>query len=145
MSSQYKFRLQKLLEIREKEEEESKILFMQATNEKKKVEFQLENLKDNYNKYSSINNFSSTFERKIQHNYLNLLTNSIDSTVFTLKEKSKVVEEKRVELINAQVNRKTVEILREKKKKEFMQEETRVEQLQNDEYALYGFIRQSRR
>lgn len=145
MATQYKFRLQKLLEIREKQEEEKKLLFMEATSEKKKVEVKLDNLKDNYVKYSSMNNFSSTFERKLQHNYLNLLTNSIDNVTVELSEKSKLLNEKRDELIAAQVNRKTVEILKDKKKKEFLAEETRVEQLQNDEYALYGFIRQSRR
>jgi flagellar FliJ protein len=145
MATQYKFRLQKLLEIREKQEEEKKLLFMEATSEKNKVEVKLDNLKDNYVKYSSMNNFSSTFERKLQHNYLNLLTNSIDNVAVELSEKSKLLNEKRDELIAAQVNRKTVEILKDKKKKEFLAEETRVEQLQNDEYALYGFIRQSRR
>lgn len=145
MATQYKFRLQKLLEIREKQEEEKKLLFMEATSEKKKVEVKLENLKDNYNKYSSMNNFSSTFERKLQYNYLNLLVSSIDSVTVELSERNKVLNEKRDELIAAQVNRKTVEILKDKKKKEFLAEETRIEQLQNDEYALYGFIRQSRR
>lgn len=145
MATQYKFRLQKLLEIREKQEEEKKLLFMEATSEKKKVEVRLENLKDNYNKYSSMNNFSSTFERKLQYNYLNLLVSSIDSVTVELSERNKVLNEKRDELIAAQVNRKTVEILKDKKKKEFLAEETRIEQLQNDEYALYGFIRQSRR
>lgn len=145
MATQYKFRLQKLLEIREKQEEEKKLLFMEATSEKKKVEVKLENLKDNYIKYSSMNNFSSTFERKLQYNYLNLLVSSIDSVTVELSERSKVLNEKRAELIAAQVNRKTVEILKDKKKKEFLAEETRIEQLQNDEYALYGFIRQSRR
>jgi len=145
MATQYKFRLQKLLEIREKQEEEKKLLFMEATSEKKKVEVRLENLKDNYNKYSLMNNFSSTFERKLQYNYLNLLVSSIDSVTVELSERNKVLNEKRDELIAAQVNRKTVEILKDKKKKEFLAEETRIEQLQNDEYALYGFIRQSRR
>lgn len=40
MSTEYKFRLQKLLEIREKTEEKEKILFMEASNEKNKVEKQ---------------------------------------------------------------------------------------------------------
>ena len=146
MSTEYKFRLQKLLEIREKTEEKEKILFMEASNAKHLVEKQLEDLQDNYNRYSSINlSKASTIERKIQHNYLNLLSSSIEKTTVDLEDKKQSLELKRQDLIDAQVNRKTVEILKEKKQKEYLWEMARVEQLQNDEYALYGFVRQSRR
>lgn len=146
MSTEYKFRLQKLLEIREKTEEKEKILFMEASNEKNKVEKQLGDLKDNYHRYSSINlSKASTIERKIQHNYLNLLSNSIEKVTEELEDKKQNLELKRKDLIEAQVNRKTVEILKEKKQKEYLWELARVEQLQNDEYALYGFVRQCRR
>lgn len=141
----YKFKLQKLLEIRETREEEKKIIFMNANREKLKVQQTLESLENNYYKYSTMDISSSTYERKIQQNYLNLLYSSIETTVVTLEEKTQVLEEKRLDLVLAQVERKTVEILKEKQKREFLKEQDRIEQLQNDEFALYGFVRQNRR
>lgn len=145
MAQGYKFKLQKLLEIRETREEEKKIIFMEANREKLKVEQNLESLENNYYKYSTMDISSSTYERKIQQNYLNLLYSSIEATAVTLEEKTQELEEKRLDLVLAQVERKTVEILKEKQKKEFLEEQDRLEQLQNDEFALYGFVRQNRR
>lgn len=145
MAQGYKFKLQKLLEIRETREEEKKIIFMEANREKLKVEQNLESLENNYYKYSTMDISSSTYERKIQQNYLNLLYSSIEATAVTLEEKTQELEEKRLDLVSAQVERKTVEILKEKQKKEFLEEQDRLEQLQNDEFALYGFVRQNRR
>lgn len=145
MAQGYKFKLQKLLEIRENKEEEKKVLFMEANREKQKVQQTLDKLEDNYLKYCSIDICSSTYERKIQQNYLNFLCSTIDATTVTLKERTQELEEKRQALVTAQVQRKTVEILKEKHKKDFLEELDRIEQLQNDEFALYGFVRQNRR
>lgn len=145
MAQGYKFKLQKLLEIRETREEEKKIIFMEANREKLKVQQNLESLESNYYKYSTMDISSSTYERKIQQNYLNLLYSSIEATVVTLEEKTQLLEEKRLDLVSAQVERKTVEILKEKQKREFLKEQDRIEQLQNDEFALYGFVRQNGR
>lgn len=145
MAQGYKFKLQKLLEIRETREEEKKIIFMEANREKLKVQQTLESLENNYYKYSTMDISSSTYERKIQQNYLNLLYSSIEATAVTLEEKTQVLEEKRLDLVSAQVERKTVEILKEKQKREFLKEQDRIEQLQNDEFALYGFVRQNGR
>jgi flagellar protein FliJ len=146
MAIGYKFKLQKLLEMREYEKKNKKILFMEANSEKQKVEKSLENLEENYSKYSCMDvSSASTCERKIQQNYLSLLNSTIEATSLVLEEKIISLENKRQDLILAQVNKKTVEILKEKKKAQFLQEQSRVEQLQNDEFALYGFIRQSRR
>lgn len=145
MAQGYKFKLQKLLEIRETREEEKKIIFMEANRDKLKVQQTLESLESNYYKYSTMDISSSTYERKIQQNYLNLLYSSIEATVVTLEEKTQVLEEKRLDLVSAQVERKTVEILKEKLKREFLKEQDRIEQLQNDEFALYGFVRQNGR
>ena len=52
--SKYKFKLQKLLDIRINEEEESKLLYSQAQNNKNIVENKLIELENNYKKYSDI-------------------------------------------------------------------------------------------
>ena len=49
--SKFKFRLQKLLDIRKDMEEQSKLQFKKAQQEKDKVVSKLNSLKENYSKY----------------------------------------------------------------------------------------------
>lgn len=141
----YSFRLQKLLDIREKKEEESKMKFKQAQMEKNYTEEKLFNLKNNYNKYNNINLNDSILEKKIRHSYLNSLNFCINETANELQQKLRVVEERREELKTKQVERKTVEILKEKDKLAFEKEQNMIEQRNNDEFALYAFIRNTER
>ncbi|NFF95491.1 flagellar export protein FliJ [Clostridium sporogenes] len=141
----YSFRLQKLLDIREKKEEESKMKFKQAQMEKNNTEEKLFKLKNNYNRYNNINLNDSILEKKIRHSYLNSLNFCINETSNELQQKLKVVEERREELKTKQVERKTVEILKEKDKLAFEKEQNMIEQKNNDEFALYAFIRNTER
>ncbi|MBE6057183.1 flagellar export protein FliJ [Clostridium sporogenes] len=141
----YSFRLQKLLDIREKKEEESKMKFKQAQMEKNNTEEKLFKLKNNYNKYNNINLNDSILEKKIRHSYLNSLNFCINETSNELQQKLKVVEERREELKTKQVERKTVEILKEKDKLAFEKKQNMIEQKNNDEFALYAFIRNTER
>lgn len=50
----FKFKLEKLLDINIKEEDESKLKYTNAQNEKKMVEMNLKTLEANYRKYSDI-------------------------------------------------------------------------------------------
>ena len=137
----YKFRLQKLLDIRIDKEEESKREFQQAKRESLKVKEKLDLLKANYEKYNNMSNFKSVIEQKIAHKYLKALVYSINKAKIELKDKEKVVEMKRNELQKRQIDRKTVDILKEKQETAFIKEQNRIEQKTNDEFALYGFIR----
>lgn len=145
MGQNYRFKLQRLLDIREQEEEGKKIVFMEALRDKNKVEAELKDLEDSFEKYSIVTNDMNTTERKIQHHYLNLLNSTIGITKEKLKTDEARVESTRKELITAQVNKKIVSILKEKDKAEFIKEENRIEQIQNDEFALYGFLREGGR
>lgn len=145
MGQNYKFKLQRLLDIREQEEEGKKIVFMEALRNKNKVEAELKDLEDNFEKYSVVTNDMNTTERKIQHHYLNLLNSTIGITKEKLKTDEARVESTRKELVTAQVNKKIVSILKEKDKAQFIKEENRIEQIQNDEFALYGFLREGGR
>ncbi len=138
---QYHFRLQKLLDIRLQKEDESKRIFKEAQSEKLKVEKKLNELKNNYIKYRTISNKESVIEQKIRHVYLNAINYSINEAHEELAKKQKVLEEKRNELKQKQIERKTVETLKEKQKETFLKEQNFIEQKANDEFALYGFIR----
>lgn len=138
---QYHFRLQKLLDIRLQKEEESKRIFKEAQSEKLKVEKKLNELKENYAKYRTASKKESVIEQKIRHVYLNSINFSINEAHEELAKKQRVLEEKRDELKQKQIERKTVETLKEKQKKIFLKEQNLIEQKANDEFALYGFIR----
>lgn len=137
----FNFRLQKLLDLKFEKEEEGKIVFKKAQDDKISAENKLENLKDSYSKYSQIRITGTVIEQKIMQNYLNAVSICIDETSDELQTKKKVLEEKRQELIKKQIERKTVEALKEKQKQNFDKKQKIIEQNFNDELALYGYIR----
>ena len=141
----FHFRLEKLLEIRRELEDESKIQFKNAQDEKVKVEEELQSLKEKYKEASKNRKCSTIFEYKIVNNYINFLDKRIEEEKINLKNKTIAVEEKRKELIDKQRDRKAVEKLRENKYLEYVKESQAIEQKNNDEFALYGFIRNTER
>ena len=141
MGDVYKFRLQKLLDIRQDFEDKSKLEFKEAQREKNIVENELNNLKENYKAHRNIDAYESIIKQKIKQNYLNALNYSIDQNTLVLEDKGKVLEQKREKLKLCQVEKKTVEILKEKQKSAFVKEQNLIEQKSNDEFALFAFIR----
>lgn len=141
----FNFKLQRLLDIRENVEEKSKIVFKKAQDEKNETENKLCNLKNSYEKYSEVRKSGNVVEQKITQAYLNSLTLCIDETSVELEKKCTFLEEKREELKQKQIERKTVEILKDKQKEKFIKEQNRIEQKNNDEFALYGFMRKLER
>ena len=141
MSGDFKFRLEKLLEIRTEKEEESKRLFNKTEREKQKTEEKLNNLKFNYEKYNGINKGESLVYQKIKRNYLFALDKGITETEKNLTIKLKELDIRREDLIKKQIERKTVDILKERKSLEFYKEEERKDQIFNDELALYAYMR----
>lgn len=143
MADKFKFSLEKLLEIRADKEEESKRQFNKTQIEKNDTEDKLEDLKNSYEKYSGINKGESLAYQKIKKNYLFALDKGIVQTEKDLVIKEKELDIRRQDLIKKQVDRKTVDILKEKKEKAFYKEQDRLEQILNDEMALYAYIRNS--
>ncbi|MBU5591077.1 flagellar export protein FliJ [Clostridium sp. MSJ-4] len=141
----FNFRLQKLLDIRQQKEEESKRYFKEAQSAKDKVENDLNEMKGNYQKYNTIINSEGLIEQKIRKNYLQALNLSINEKTVELDKKIIILENKREDLKQKQIDRKTVEILKEKKRMEFMDIQNHIEQAQNDEFALYAHIRKTER
>lgn len=141
MAEVYRFRLQKLLDIRKNHEDKSKIRFKEAQREKDVVEKELTNLKEKYKNYRNINSYDTIVHQKIKQNYLNAINSAIDKNTLLYEDKGKILEQKREELKKCQVEKKTVEILKEKQKSAFVKEQNLIEQKSNDEFALFAFIR----
>ena len=141
MASGYKFSLQKLLEIREEKEEESKRLFTESQRQKQITENELSNMRDSYDKYKGIRPGEDVIYQKIKRNYLLALESGIKSKEKELVIKSREVEVRRSDLKQRQVDRKIVETLKEKQYRAFIKEQDRIEQINNDEFALYAYMR----
>ncbi|MBS5951172.1 MAG: flagellar export protein FliJ [Clostridium sp.] len=141
MSANFKFGLEKLLEIRIEKEEESKRNFTKTQREKQKTEEKLNELKGNYDKYNGIKKGETLIYQKIKKNYLFALDKGINETEKELITKAKELEIRRSDLIKKQIDRKTVDILKERQLIEFNKEEERKEQLFIDELALYAYRR----
>ena len=141
MSKKFKFGLEKLLEIRIEKEEESKRQFTKTQREKKETEIKLTTLKESYEKYSGINEGESLVYQKIKRNYLFAVDKGIEETEKALLTKNKELDIKRNDLLKKQIERKTVDILKERQYTEFIKEEDRKEQILNDELALYAYMR----
>lgn len=141
MQSTYKFRLQKLLDIRADFEEQSKIEFKQAVNDLDNSKSKLQNLKECLNKYNCYSNNETTIEKKLKFKYVNAIGENIKITNIEIDDKKIVVEDKRNNLKQRQIERKMVEVIKDKQEKQFILEQNLIEQKNNDEFALYGHIR----
>ena len=141
MAERFKFGLDKLLEIRKAKEEESKRLFTESQREKRKIEEKLDGLKSNYNKYKGINPNEDVIYQKLKRYYLQGVQSGIKSTEKDLIIKNQEVDKKRKELTVKQMERKTVETLKDNKYAAYVKEQDRVEQINIDELALYAYVR----
>jgi flagellar protein FliJ len=137
----YKFRLQKLLDIRKDKEEECKRGFKEAKIEKEMTEEKLTSLKEDYKKYNKSSMGETLVSKKLKNMYLNALDNNISDTKTELANKIIELDVKREELKQKQIDRKTVQTLKEKQIEAFIKEQKLAEQKANDEFALYGFLR----
>lgn len=141
MSGKFKFSLDKLLDLRRDKEEESKRLFTESQREKRKLEEKIEDLQNNYDKYKGINEHEDVVYQKLKRYYIQGLQKGIKTAQDDLVTKNLEVDKRRRELVEKQIERKTVETLKEKKYNAFIKEQERVEQINLDELALYAFIR----
>ena len=141
--SNFKFKLQKLLDIRVNEEEESKLFYSKAQNQKNIVENKLHELENNYKKYSDISRAKDTISQKITMNYLSYLNTTIKDTEKELEAKEIELEKAKKDFIDKRIKRRSLEVLKENKILEIKKEEERLEQISNDEFDLYGYIRKN--
>ena len=125
--SKYKFKLQKLLDIRIDEEEESKLLYSKAQNNKNIVANKLNELENNYKKYSDISIAKDTITQKITMNYLMHLNTHIKDTAKELQAKEVELEKAKKDFIDKRIKRRSLEVLKENQALEMKKEEERLE------------------
>ncbi|MEE0710823.1 flagellar export protein FliJ, partial [Romboutsia timonensis] len=107
------------------------------------VENKLHELDNNYKKYSDISRAKDTISQKITMNYLSYLNTTIKDTEKELEAKEIELEKAKKDFIDKRIKRRSLEVLKENKILEIKKEEERLEQISNDEFALYGYIRKT--
>lgn len=145
MAAGFNFPLQRVLDIRKEKEQEAVRNLQQAQKEKLSLENKLQDFKDNYNKYNGIKAGESVVYQKIKRNYLQNVLESISKTEVEIEVKNRDIELKRQQAKEKQIERKTVETLKDKRYQSFIKEQERIEQINNDEFALYAHMRRSER
>jgi len=141
LAERFKFGLDKLLEIRKEKEEESKRLFTESQREKKKIEEKLEELNQSYHKYKGIAPNEDIVYQKLKRYYIQGVQSGIKSNEKDLSLKNQEVDKRRRDLTVKQMERKTVQTLKDKKYDSYVKEQHRVEQINLDELALYSYVR----
>jgi len=137
----YEFNLQKLLDIRAEQEEDSKIKFKEAKVEKEKVQYKLDMLNREYNKFAQKTDKGTIIDKKLTWFYLEGMSKNIQNTNQELIYKDKILSERRADLKDKKIKSKTVEILKQKDYQRFTKTLKQQEQKENDEFAISGFVR----
>lgn len=145
MADRFVFGLEKLLDIRVKKEEESIRDFQEVRRQKKIIEEHITSLKEDYDKHKGIKKGESVVYQKIKRNYIIALSQGIEQKEKELVVKSKEVDFKRDIVKQKTIDRKTVELLKDKEFQAFNREQERVERVNNDEFALYSYFRNTER
>ncbi|MDD6770678.1 MAG: flagellar export protein FliJ [Inconstantimicrobium porci] len=141
MANRFKFDLQKVLEIREDKEKESVRLFKDSQEAVINAESELRNLNEKYDEYKIIRKNESAAFQKIKRNYINSLAGVIKQKEKELLVKKNDLERRRRDLLEKQKEKKTVEIIKNKRYDQFIKEENRKEQVVLDELALYSYFK----
>ncbi|MGL4761249.1 MAG: flagellar export protein FliJ [Sarcina sp.] len=141
MEAGFKFKLEKILDMRLKKEEESAIIFKKAQSAKQVVKDKLNSLENDFNKHNKLSTSDTVVYQKIKRIYMQNVSKAIEITKKELEQKQRVVEEKRADVLTKQIDRKTVEKLKEKQYQSFTKEKSRLENVANDEFALFAHFR----
>lgn len=142
--AKFVFKMQGLLNIKEKLEEQSKVEYGKALS---KLEEEKEKLKSlEKTKQDNIENFRQSINTGVKPDYLknindfiSILDKRIDEQAENINKAELFVEEKRQSLLNSMKDKKALEALKEKAKEEYFKEELKNEQKIIDEIVSYKY------
>lgn len=141
MAEKFKFSLEKLLEIRDEKEKESVRLFKGTQDKLIAIEGEIEKLNDQYDNYKIISQNENAAYQKIKRKYVEVIGEALKEKE---KERKSIINEleiRRKDLLEKQREKKTVEVIKDKKYKKFIEDLNKKEQTVIDELGLYAFIR----
>lgn len=142
MEPGFKFRLEKVLEIKLKKENEHMIYHSKIIHEKATVEKDIENLQLQYERYSEMHYMEEDItKKKIAYNYMTSLFQTIQIKKDLLAEIEVRYKESLNMLVFLQSERKALEGLKEKQYQKFLEELELEEEALNDEFATQAYFR----
>lgn len=133
----YKFKLEKVLEWREDGEKQEAKAFAVIINELQGQEEALEKLKITYEKIKAdILKLRNINEIKQQYMFKQMIENQIEAQLILIENTKLKLEKQRLELLEAQKNRKIMEKLKEKDYSLYQENMLLAEQKELDEMAV---------
>lgn len=142
MEHQFKFRLEKVLEIKLRKENEHLVYHSKVLNEKASLEKDIENLEQQYETYSVMQySEEDSFKRKIAYNYMSSLYQTIQIKKDMLIKAEERYRESLNQLKVLQSERKALEGLKEKQYQKFLEELELEEDALNDEFSTQAYFR----
>lgn len=139
--TEFTFSLEKVLELKIKEENEIKIKIKKLIVEKDELEDSLVKLNDQYMQYKDISLYKTSFLQKVAMNYLETIYKSIEN--INIKMKNVIIEIDNLERERLEYNRerKMLEKLKDKKSEEYKVIMNKKEQDLLDECANNLYIK----
>lgn len=139
----FNFRLQKVLEHRERKEDEKKQTFVNARHEYLREKEILDTMYSTLDGCMNDTTEKSTgiFTYIAKHNYITFLEERIEDQIKKVRIYEEKMDEKKIEFQQSQKDRKVIDKLKENAHREYKINMDRLEQKQNDEFALYGYVR----
>jgi len=142
--STFKYELESLLSVREKMEDIKQKEYakaLESLEEKKNIKNEIDNCLENctLDFKASISNIIDAREIKMQQSYQTLLKKQKGLAIHNLEIAHKKTKKQRKELLNAMRNKKTLEILKDKKYEQFLDEQKKDEQLLIDEIVSFAY------
>lgn len=131
----YKFSYQKILDVRQIQEDQKSSEVASAQNELEKEKDELSKLEDE--KSSTLkdngNDSQSSLDLMRKNSFMNRVNDNIDKQKLKIEEKEETLSNKKNELLEASKSRKIMDKLKESDLKKYNIEESRKEQNQIDE------------
>lgn len=142
--AKFVYRMQNILEIKYKLEDQAKTLYANALNNLRDEEFKLQRIYDDINRYetdirSNSENVVNIDELKWLSNAISVKKDEVKRQKNVIEQAKKEVERARVKLNEVMIDRKTHEKLKEKAFDEFKQEISNEEMKEIDELVSYNF------
>ena len=140
----FKYELENVLNLRGKQENIKQKEYAQALEKlkqekkiKQQIEQSLSNSRDIFK--NDISDYIDPNKIKSHQNYHTLLEKQQTIATEKVKKAKNKTEEQRLELLNAMKNKKTLEILKEKRREQFIEQEKKDEQLIVDEIVSFAY------
>lgn len=132
------FSLERVLQIREDEEREALIQMKRAEEEYIQEVNTLKELEEKRD-ISEKKSFEDLFLKKQNVIYIEFLNSKIHKQMIKVNEKQAVLQEKKAFLLKKNMEKKSLEKLKEIKQEEYFNEQERIEKRVNDEFAINSF------